>query len=121
MRRRNTSQKLTIEKRSVGAQGVVDKYRELGQSAPNNNSPEALHADHVHVLTADHLAAINSVDEWVVELRRLREVVCVTAEENYVLEKLERSGVTGPSKYERAGIHWGGGSDTRGGRTRRPR
>jgi len=106
MRRRNTNRKLKIVRRSVAAQAVVDKYERLGQPPPNNNSPEALHADHVHSFTERQLREIDGVDAWVEELRRLREVVCVTAAENYRLEQLERAGVTGEDKYERAEITW---------------
>jgi hypothetical protein len=31
-------------------------------------------------------------------------VVCVTAEENYQLERCEQRGVTGPDKYAQAGV-----------------
>jgi hypothetical protein len=106
MRRRNTNQKLKIEKRSAAAQAVIDKYAALGEAPPNNNSPEALHADHVHGFTEDVLRATETPEQWLAALARLREVVCVTAEENYALEKIERSGVTGPAKYEQAGIEW---------------
>lgn len=34
----------------------------------------------------------------------LRTVVCVTTAENYRLEKVERSGTTGPEKYVEAGV-----------------
>jgi hypothetical protein len=33
-------------------------------------------------------------------------VVCVTAKENYQLEKCESKGVTGPRKYEQAGVRF---------------
>jgi hypothetical protein len=106
MRRRNTNQKLNIEMRSIAAQAVVEKYSTLRQPIPNNNSPEALHADHVHAFTETDLRGTDSIDDWLVQLTRLREVVCVTAEENYTLEKIEKSGMTGAAKYAKANITW---------------
>jgi hypothetical protein len=41
---------------------------------------------------------------WLVELGRLGEVVCVTAAENHMLEKLEHDSITGLEKYAAAGI-----------------
>jgi hypothetical protein len=37
-------------------------------------------------------------------MQRLRTVVCVTAKENYLLEAFERKGITGPRKYDQAGV-----------------
>ncbi|MFZ6005785.1 MAG: hypothetical protein ACOYXM_17820 [Actinomycetota bacterium] len=93
-----------VPRRSEGAQAVIDRYAEAGDLIPKNGSSDALHCDHVHSLTADDLTRLVSVEEWITELPRLVEVVCVTAAENYRLEKLERDGVTGPTKYEMAGI-----------------
>lgn len=93
LRRRNTNKKLKIPTRSRGAQTVIDKYGAAG--APKNDSDDALHADHVHPLTEATLRDTDTVEKWVVELRRVQMVVCVTAAENYRLEVLEWSGTTG--------------------------
>ena len=50
--------------------------------------------------------ASNLLCRWLRRLAEVREVVCVTAEENYRLQVLEKSGVTGWDKYEIAGITW---------------
>ena len=102
LRRRNTNTSLTITQRSHGAQASIDKY--APEPPPKNGSPDALHADHVYPLTAELLHTIDTVDKWLDELDRLQTVVCVTASENYALEKVERSGVTGPEKYAQAGV-----------------
>lgn len=102
LRRRNTNSALGIARRSHGAQASVDKYSP--EVPPKNDSPDALHADHVYLFTGDLLQRTNTVDQWIVELERLRTVVCVTAAENYRLEKIERSGRTGPEKYAEAGV-----------------
>lgn len=106
LRRRNTNKKLLIERRSVAAQAVIDRHAELGTAVPNNNSLDALHADHVHALTVGDLHDCTTVEQWLVMLQRLREVVCVTAEENYRLEVIEKAGVTGEAKYLQAKIAW---------------
>jgi len=107
LRLRNTNKKLAIVQRSSAAQAVIDKHLEAGTPVPNNNSLDALHADHVYALTSEDLETIVSVDDWITALARLREVVCVTAAENYQLEVIEKGGITGPEKYIRAGITWG--------------
>ena len=53
---------------------------------------------------ADWLHTVATVDGWLAELQRLRTVVCVTAAENYALERIERQGTTGPEKYAAAGV-----------------
>lgn len=45
-----------------------------------------------------------TLERWVLELRRLALVVCVTAKENYALEQLESAGQRGPAKYAAAGV-----------------
>jgi hypothetical protein len=90
--------------RSRGAQRVIDDYGEA--DVPKNGSLDALHADHVYPLTEATLRRIDSVEQWLVELSRLQLVVCVTAEENYRLERVEREGVTGPEKYAKAGVEF---------------
>ena len=104
LRRRTTNKKLKIPTRSLGAQAVIDKYGAAG--VPKNDSDDALHADHVHPLTEATLRDTDTVEKWVVELRRVQMVVCVTAAENYRLEVLERNGTTGPGKYALAGIEF---------------
>lgn len=102
LRRRNTNQALKIEIRSKEAQRVIEKWG--AESVPKNSSPDALHADHVYPLTADELQRNVTLEQWIGAMPRLRTVVCVTAQENYVLEKYEKQGVTGPEKYEQAGV-----------------
>lgn len=102
LRRRNTNTSLKIRQRSLAAQACIDKY--APDPPPKNGSPDALHADHVYPLTKELLHTVDAVEKWIVELERLRTVVCVTAAENYVLEKIERRGVTGLEKYPRAGV-----------------
>lgn len=104
LRRRNTNTKLLIETRSRRAQQVIDRY---GPAAvPKNASDDALHADHVYPLTPDTLRRADTVEKWLTELRRTHLVVCVTAKENYLLEAVEKAGVTGPEKYAAAGIEF---------------
>ena len=104
LRRRNTNKKLQIPTRSRGAQAAIDKYGAKG--VPKNGSGDALHADHVHPLTEATLRETDTVAKWIVELRRVQLVVCVTATENYQLEVIERGGTTGPAKYALAGIEF---------------
>ncbi|MEJ7786404.1 MAG: hypothetical protein WKF96_16495 [Solirubrobacteraceae bacterium] len=104
LRRRNTNKKLKIPTRSLAAQAVIDRYGAAG--VPKNDSDDALHADHVHPLTEAALRDTDTVERWLLELRRVQMVVCVTASENYRLEVLEQSGTTGPVKYALAGIEF---------------
>jgi hypothetical protein len=106
LRRRNTNGSLKIQHRSDAAQASIDKY--APGAPPKNGSPDALHADHVYPLTVELLHSVDTVEKWVTELERLRTVVCVTAAENYILEQVERRGVTGPDKYQEAGISFSG-------------
>jgi hypothetical protein len=100
----NVNRALKAPVRSVGAQAVIDRYNALGSAVPKNGSGDALHCDHVHPLTADDLVRVGAPAEWLVELERATEVVCVTAAENYALERVERDGVTGWEKYAAAGL-----------------
>jgi hypothetical protein len=102
LRRRNTNSSLNIARRSHGAQASIDKY--APHPPPKNDSPDALHADHVYAFTSDRLRTVDTVQGWLAELERLRAVVCVTAAENYALERLERAGAIGPEKYAAAGV-----------------
>ena len=102
MRRRNTNHALSIVVRSTEAERVIEKYG--AAELPKNASPDALHADHVYPLTEDDLQRNDSVEQWIGAMERLRTVVCVTAAENYRLEKCELDGVTGPRKYAEAGV-----------------
>ncbi|MDP9393089.1 MAG: hypothetical protein M3Q08_17180 [Pseudomonadota bacterium] len=102
LRRRNTNSTPRIKVRSVGAQASIDKY--APQRPPRNDSDDALHADHVYSLTPELLHSVHTVEGWAEELVRLRTVVCVTAAENYALERVEAQGTTGPEKYALAGI-----------------
>ena len=104
LRRINTGKAETATRRSTSAQAVIDKYADDPTKRPRNGSDEALHSDHVYELNAEALASIATVEGWLAELDRLREVVCVTASENYRLMKVEREGTWGYPKYELAGI-----------------
>lgn len=104
LRRINTGRAEAAPKRSVKAQTVIDKHAANPKQRPRNGSPKALHSDHVYALTMHELERLDTVDEWVRELERLREVVCVTAAENYTLMKVERGGIWGYPKYDAAEI-----------------
>lgn len=106
MRRRNTNKKINLRPRSLAADEVIRRYAADGATPPKNDSPDALHADHVHALTPADLQENTTIEAWLQRLAALREVVCVTAAENYQLEVLERAGATGWEKYETAGITW---------------
>ena len=101
LRRLNTRGAERAPQRSEAAQAVIDKY---GDDRPRNGSSEALHSDHVYGLSLDQLENVMSVKAWVTELVKLQEVVCVTAEENYRLMRVEKEGTWGPEKYDAAGI-----------------
>lgn len=102
LRKENTGKARTLPVRSVAAQASIDKHGL--ENVPKNGSPEALHSDHVHPLTSDALRSTDTLEGWLAELHRLRPVVCITAAENYALQKLERAGTTGPAKYAVAGV-----------------
>jgi hypothetical protein len=102
LRRLNTNRSHKLKARSCSAQASIEKY--APSRPPPNGSDDALHSDHVYPLTADLLHDVTTVEEWVVELRRLATVVCVTAKENYALEQVESVGTHGPEKYAAAGI-----------------
>ena len=104
LRRRNTNKKEQIVTRSRRAQQVIEQYG--AGLVPKNSSPDALHADHVYPLTVESINDNRTAEEWLAELRRVAMVVCVTAEENYRLEAIERAGVTGPEKYAQAEIEF---------------
>lgn len=104
LRRRQTNKKLAIPRRSTGAHQVITAYAARGESLPKNGSGDALHADHVHPVTVEHLDTFVTPEDWLAGLDQLGEVVCVTADENYELEILEHGGLTGPAKYEALGI-----------------
>jgi len=104
LRRRNTKKALLAPTRSQAAQEVIDRYTAEGRPIPTNNSPEALHCDHVVALTPKHLQRLESQADWLAALPQLDEVVCVTATENYVLEQAERRGANGWEKYAVAAV-----------------
>lgn len=101
LRRLNTRGAEKASRRSVEAQRVLDTH---GADRPRNGSPDALHADHVWGLAESQLRELVTTEQWLAELRRLEEVVCVTAKENYRLMALERAGIWGDEKYRQAGI-----------------
>lgn len=100
----NVNSALKAAKRSQGAQIVIDRYTVEGQPVPKNGSGDALHCDHVNALRAADFRRLQSPDAWLAELPRFKEVACVTAAENYRLEKIEREGADGWAKYDLAGI-----------------
>jgi hypothetical protein len=102
LRRRNTNRTQKIATRSAEAQRVLEKYG--AEAVPKNDSPDALHADHVYPVTEVELRRNDTLELWIDAMARLRTVVCVTAQENYRLEQCERQGITGPEKYEAAGV-----------------
>jgi hypothetical protein len=104
LRKLNTNAARKAPYRSDGAQEVIQRYEAQGTEIPKNSSPDALHCDHVFKLTVDHLQRLHTRGDWWVELDSLRAVVCVTAAENYALEKVEAAGYDGWGKYAQAGI-----------------
>jgi hypothetical protein len=79
LRRRNTNQALNIATRSAEAQRVIDEYG--AANVPKNESPDALHADHVYPLTEDELRRNDTLELWINQMQSLQTVVCVTAKE----------------------------------------
>jgi hypothetical protein len=110
LRRRNTNKKIALWPRSAAADEVIQRYAAEGTIPPRNDSLDALHADHVHALTSAELQEHTTVEAWLHRLAQLREVVCVTAAENYRLELVERAGTTGWQKYQEVGITWADGA-----------
>lgn len=104
LRRLNTGNKLKVPTRSVEAQAVIDRYTAAGEKVPNNNSDDALHADHVWPITERHLKEVTTA-AWDAELRLLATVVCVTARENYRLIRVEKT-TPGPEKYAITGVRF---------------
>jgi hypothetical protein len=102
LRRRNTNKAIKLPMRSREAQRVIDEYGAAGP--PKNGSDDALHADHLWPFTEELLRAVDTVDGWVIELRRLSAVAVVTARENYRLMSAEKQNLWGPEKYQAAGV-----------------
>lgn len=107
LRVRQNNAKLQIRPRSRGAQASIDKY--APDPPPPNGSPDSLHADHVYCFPhtgpklSEFFSHVTTVDAWLHELRRLDQVVCLTAAENETVRRVEAD-FTGPEKYDRAGI-----------------
>src|SRR3954468_24763976 len=93
LRRLNTNRSHALEVRSRGAQASIQKH--VPKRPPPNGSDDSLHADHVCPFTANLLHEVTTLDAWVGELRRLAAVVCVTAKENYALERVEKAATAG--------------------------
>ena len=100
----NTNNALKAPLRSERAQAVIDAHAAVGTAVPKNGSPDALHSDHVHPVTAEDLHRLLTIEDWLDAMPRLTEVVCLTAAENYSLLPHEAAGITGWDKYEAAGI-----------------
>jgi hypothetical protein len=111
LRVRQNGAKLTIQPRSIGAQASIDKY--APELPPPNGSEDSLHADHVYAFPhvgpklAEFLNQVTTVEAWLHQLRRLDQVVCLTAAENEIVRRVEHD-VIGPEKYARAGIAFTG-------------
>jgi hypothetical protein len=104
LRRRNTNRALGAPFRSRRAQEVIDRYAQAGEPIPKNSSNDALHCDHVFQVTVDDLYRLHTRDDWLAAIVHLDQVVCVTAAENYHLERIERTGVQGWAKYPKADV-----------------
>jgi hypothetical protein len=104
LRQRNTRKALRAPYRSRRAQEVLDRYAAAGERVPNNNSPDALHCDHVQPLNERDLVELTTQGAWLERLHDLDTVVCVTAAENYSLQQVERAGISGWEKYPEAGV-----------------
>jgi hypothetical protein len=105
LRRLNNNRKLAIRPRSAGAQLAIELHG--ADAVPKNGSDDALHADHYATISPETFERVTSDEGWLIELDRLASsVVCVTAKENYQLERVEKTGVTGPEKYAIAGIEF---------------
>jgi len=100
----NTNTTLDLPVRSTGAQKVIDDYAARKELVPKNGSPDALHADHVHRLTETQLRTLTTEAAWQEAMEALLAVVCVTAGENYRLERHEKEGANGWAKYTKAGV-----------------
>lgn len=104
LRRLNTNRSHLLSTRSTGAQARIEKYSP--DRPPRNDSDDALHADHVYSFTVDILDQVTTLSAWVVELRKLATAVCVTAKENYALERVENAGQRGLKKYAAASVRF---------------
>jgi hypothetical protein len=106
LRTMNTNRALTVPRDlwSVRAAQVVQEWEARAEPIPKNGYSEALHCDHVYGLRDDAFARLVTYDDWLHEADRLSKVVVVTAQENYRLQKVERHGEDGPSKYATAEV-----------------
>lgn len=104
LRKLNTNKTMGLPRRSLAAQASVEKH--APSKPPQNGSGEALHADHVYPPVTRTLHDLVTVELWEAALPRLTEVVCVTAVENYELQRIEKDGISGPEKYDRAGVRF---------------
>lgn len=104
LRTRNTNRAHTAPYRSRAAQEVISRYEASGQRRPRNESPDALHSDHVFPLANDEILTLTTQEAWLERLEQLDTVVCVTHDENLALEQLEKAGARGWDKYSLARI-----------------
>lgn len=104
LRKRNTNAALRATRRSAKAQAVIEHYGNDGKQVPKNGSLDALHSDHVFVVTAQDIQRLQTAEAWLKELPRFDKIVCVTAAENYALQVHERAGANGWDKYATAGV-----------------
>lgn len=110
LRKRNTNKRTSVPYRSVAANTVFEGSAAVGLTPEKNNSLEAIHCDHVWPLLASDLPGLLTPEAWMAVLPRLDEVVCVTARENYRLQRVEREGFYGWDKYREAGVELVAGS-----------
>lgn len=99
----NRNKAMKITRRSTGAQRSI---KEHGGAPPKNGSGSALHSDHVHPLNQDQLFKLTSVDTWLAVLDQLCEVVCVTADENERLRRVEARGIVGGRSTRKRALSW---------------
>lgn len=104
LHRRKTNRAHAASHRSKAAQEVIDRYGASGERRPRNDSPDALHSDHVFPLKNDEIPTLTTQEGWLERIGQLDTVVCVTHDENLALELLERAGSNGWDKYSEAGI-----------------
>jgi hypothetical protein len=106
MYRRSTNPRLRVERRSVAAQTLIERYGQLGQPVRNTTSGDALTYRSRHPLAESNPVSMVTINDWVDALTRLRNVGYLTARDDNALKQLEHRGITGPDQYAEAKIGW---------------
>ena len=75
LRQRNKKKAISVVRRSVAAQVVIERYGADGQPIPTNSSPDALHSDHVFKLSSGRILHLEGQDAWLAEMPRLCAVM----------------------------------------------